>query len=145
MRALLEPIGAKVNAVPIGDGAPPVVLAEVGSGERALLLYNHYDVQPPEPLDLWVSPPYSGEVRNGKFYARGVADDRADFLSRVLAVRAYQATVGELPLRLRWLVEGEEEIGSPHLAPAVAQHAANLKPIGAPGKAPGEMTSTSHR
>ncbi len=127
VRALLEGVGATVNAVPIDDGSPPVVLAEQGSGDKTLLIYNHYDVQPPEPLDLWESPPYAGDVRDGSFYARGVADDRADFLSRVLAVRAYQATVGELPLRLRWLVEGEEEVGSPHLAPIVEQHADDLR------------------
>src|SRR5690349_4858039 len=103
VRSLLEPLGATINVVPVGDGAPPVVLAEMGTGNRTLLIYNHYDVQPPEPLDLWLSPPYAGDVRDGVFYARGVADDRGDFLSRVLAVRAYQATVGELPLRLRWL------------------------------------------
>ncbi|MEO5952080.1 MAG: M20/M25/M40 family metallo-hydrolase, partial [Chloroflexia bacterium] len=89
--------------------------------------YNHYDVQPPEPLELWDSPPYAGDVRDGKFYARGVADDRGDFLSRVLAVRAYKAAVGELPLKLRWLVEGEEEVGSPNLAPAVTENAADLQ------------------
>jgi acetylornithine deacetylase/succinyl-diaminopimelate desuccinylase-like protein len=76
---------------------------------------------------LWESPPYAGDIRDGRFYARGVADDRGDFLSRVLAVRAYQATMGDLPLRLRWLVEGEEEVGSPHLEPVVKQHAAELQ------------------
>jgi acetylornithine deacetylase/succinyl-diaminopimelate desuccinylase-like protein len=104
-----------------------VVLAELGAGERTLLLYNHYDVQPPEPLDLWVTPPYSGDVRDGRFYARGVADDRGDLLSRVLAIRAYKATIGELPLRIRWLIEGEEEIGSPNLAAAVEEHAEALR------------------
>lgn len=127
VRGLLEGIGATSKAVPIGDGAPPVVLAEVGEGKRTLLLYNHYDVQPPEPLELWDSPPYAGDVRDGKFYARGVADDRGDFLSRVLAVRAYQATVGDLPLKLKWLVEGEEEVSSPNLTPAVTENAADLQ------------------
>src|ERR671937_2124496 len=78
-------------------------------------------------LELRESPPYAGEVREGKFYARGVADDRGDFMARVLAIRAYKATIGELPLRLRWLVEGEEEIGSPHLAPVVERHAEDLR------------------
>jgi acetylornithine deacetylase/succinyl-diaminopimelate desuccinylase-like protein len=126
VRGALEPLGARVKLAPIDD-APPVVLAELGSGERTLLFYNHYDVQPPEPLELWESPPYAGEVRDGSFYARGVADDRGDFLSRVLAIRARQATIGGLPLRLRWLVEGEEEVGSPHLAPVVRQHADDLR------------------
>ncbi|MDQ6693346.1 MAG: M20/M25/M40 family metallo-hydrolase [Chloroflexota bacterium] len=126
VRALLEPLGARTSVVPAGD-APPVVLAELGKGKRTLLFYNHYDVQPPEPLELWTSPPYAGDVRDGIFYARGVADDRGDFLSRVLAIRAYQATIGDLPLRLRWLIEGEEEVGSPNLGPVVEAHAAELQ------------------
>src|SRR5262249_7192058 len=99
-RRLVEPLGGRGEEGPV-DGAPPVVLAELGQGERTLLFYNHYDVQPPEPLELWDSPPYAGDVRDGRFYARGVADDRGDLLSRVLAIRAYKATVGELPLRVR--------------------------------------------
>ena len=126
VQGLVEPLGARTRVALIGDD-PPVVLAELGAGERTLLMYNHYDVQPPDPLDLWESPPYAGEVREGNFYARGVADDRGDFMARVLAIRAYKATIGELPLRLRWLVEGEEEIGSPHLAPVVERHAQDLR------------------
>src|SRR5947207_929339 len=109
----LAAIGAQSFVVDVPEGAP-AVLAELGSGPRTLLLYNHYDVQPPEPLELWDSPPFAGEIRDGKFYARGVADDRGDLLARIQAVRAYQATRGPLPLRLRWLVEGEEEVSSPH-------------------------------
>jgi acetylornithine deacetylase/succinyl-diaminopimelate desuccinylase-like protein len=127
VREMLEPLGARTSVVPVEGDGPPVVLAELGEGERTLLFYNHYDVQPPEPLELWESPPYAGDVRGGRFYARGVADDRGDFLSRVLALRAYKATIGELPLRVRWLVEGEEEIGSPNLAPVVEQHADKLR------------------
>ncbi|MEO8286233.1 MAG: M20/M25/M40 family metallo-hydrolase [Chloroflexota bacterium] len=126
VRTALEPLGASIEAVSVGD-APPVVLAELGTGERTLLMYNHYDVQPAEPLELWDSPPFAGDVRNGRFYARGVADDRGDLLSRVLAIRAYKATIGELPLRLRWLIEGEEEVGSPHLPGLMATHSDKLK------------------
>lgn len=126
VEGLLQPLGASTRILPVGD-APPVVFAELGSGERTLLMYNHYDVQPPEPLELWESPPYAGDVRGGNFYARGVADDRGDLLSRALAIRAYRATVGELPLRIRWLIEGEEEVGSPHLAPVVREHAEELR------------------
>lgn len=127
VREALEPLGARVKIAPIGDDTPPVVLAELGSGACTLLFYNHYDVQPPEPLELWDSPPYAGDVRDGRFYARGVADDRGDLLSRVLAIRAYQATIGDVPLRIRWLVEGEEEVGSPHLEAAVREYADDLK------------------
>src|SRR5688500_2151578 len=124
--SLLEPLGARTEVVPI-EGAPPVVLAELGRGDRTLLLYNHYDVQPPEPLDLWDSPPYAGDVRDGNFYARGVADDRGDFISRIFAIRAYQATMGDLRLRLRWFVEGEEEVGSPNLEPAIRANSQKLE------------------
>jgi acetylornithine deacetylase/succinyl-diaminopimelate desuccinylase-like protein len=123
---LIVPLGARTEVVPIGD-APPVILGELGAGERTLLLYNHYDVQPPDPLEQWESPPYAGEIRNGRIYARGVADNRGDLLSRVLAIRAYLATLGALPIRLRWFLEGEEEVGSPHIAPVVESHAAALQ------------------
>jgi acetylornithine deacetylase/succinyl-diaminopimelate desuccinylase-like protein len=126
VREKLLALGCEVDIVPVEDGAP-VVLGEIGAGPRTLLLYNHYDVQPPEPLDLWDSPPYAGEVRDGKFYARGVADDRGDLLGRMQAIKAYQATRGPLPIRLLWLAEGEEEISSPHLAPVVRAHASRLK------------------
>src|SRR6478672_158463 len=126
VRDKIEGLGGHVEFVPIEDGSP-VILGELGAGARTLLMYNHYDVQPPEPLELWDSPPYAGAIRDGNFYARGVADDKGDLLARVQAIRAYQATVGPLPLRLRWLIEGEEEIGSPHLAPVVRAHADALR------------------
>jgi acetylornithine deacetylase/succinyl-diaminopimelate desuccinylase-like protein len=118
-----------VEVVAVEGGAPGVLgeMGEMGAGERTLLLYNHYDVQPPEPLDEWDSPPYAGDIRDGKFYARGVADDRGDLLARMQAVRSYQATRGPLPLTLRWLVEGEEEISSPHLGEVVRAHASHLR------------------
>jgi acetylornithine deacetylase/succinyl-diaminopimelate desuccinylase-like protein len=122
----LEAMGCEVEVVEV-EGGPPVVIGEMGSGQRTLLLYNHYDVQPPEPLELWDSPPFAGEVRDGKFYARGAADDRGDLLGRIQAIRAYQETIGPLPLRVRWLVEGEEEVSSPHLAGVVRENAERLR------------------
>lgn len=100
----------------------PLVYGEIGSGPRTLLFYNHYDVQPPEPLDRWTSPPFEPEIRDGKLYARGVSDNRAETLARILAVQTWRATMGELPVRLRWLVEGEEEVGSPSLPAAVVRY-----------------------
>jgi acetylornithine deacetylase/succinyl-diaminopimelate desuccinylase-like protein len=118
--SLLQEAGAHSRLLET-EGAP-LVYGEAGAGDRTLLIYNHYDVQPPEPLDEWISPPFEPQLRDAKLYARGVADNRADLLARMLAVRTWQETIGPLPLRLRWLVEGEEEIGSPHLAPAVQRY-----------------------
>jgi acetylornithine deacetylase/succinyl-diaminopimelate desuccinylase-like protein len=117
----LQRLGAQVQRF-AADGSPPILYAELGEGERTILVYNHYDVQPPDPLDEWQSPPFVPTVRDGRLYARGVADDKGDLLCRLQAVEAYQATIGPLPLRLRFLVEGEEEVGSPHLEAFARQH-----------------------
>src|SRR5215213_8411852 len=97
----------------------PVVYAEVGTGEPTLLSYGHYDVQPPEPLELWESKPFEPTVRDGGLYARGVADDKGDVLSRIQALRLYTQEHGPLPFKLKFLIEGEEEVGSPNFAPFV--------------------------
>jgi acetylornithine deacetylase/succinyl-diaminopimelate desuccinylase-like protein len=101
----------------------PVVFAEIGEGPRTLLSYGHYDVQPPEPLELWESDPFEPTVRDGGLYARGVADDKADVLSRIQALRLYIGEHGPPPFKLKFLIEGEEEVGSPNLAPFVRKNA----------------------
>lgn len=106
------------------EGAPPVVYAELGSGPKMLLIYNHYDVQPPEPLELWESEPFEPTLRDGKLYARGVADNKGSMLARMQAVEAWLETVGELPLKIKWVIEGEEEVSSPHLEQWVAENRA---------------------
>jgi acetylornithine deacetylase/succinyl-diaminopimelate desuccinylase-like protein len=103
------------------EGAPPAIYGELrGRSDYTILLYNHYDVQPAEPLELWLSPPFEPTVRDGKLYARGVSDNKAEIASRLIAIRALRAVYGELPITLRWIIEGEEEIGSPHFG-AIAQ------------------------
>ena len=101
----------------------PVVYAEIGEGPRTLLSYGHYDVQPPEPLDLWETGPFEPTVRDGGLYARGVADDKADVLARIQALRLYLREHGLLPFKLKFLIEGEEEIGSPNLASFIRANA----------------------
>ena len=111
---MLERRGFKVEIAP--TGGPPVVIAErAGRSDRTLLIYNHYDVQPPEPLELWTSPPFEPTLRDGKLFGRGVSDDKGHLVSRLLAVDALLATQGELPCRIKFIVEGEEEVGSVHL------------------------------
>jgi acetylornithine deacetylase/succinyl-diaminopimelate desuccinylase-like protein len=125
VRIRLEKLGAEVRMIRV-DGGPPVVYGELGGGQRTLLIYDHYDVQPPDPLELWESDPFDPQIREGKIYARGVADNKGDLLARVQAVEAYRATLGALPLNVKWVIEGEEEIGSPHLASFAGEHAALL-------------------
>lgn len=125
----LEALGARVQRYVI-DSSAPIIWAELGEGDRTLLVYNHYDVQPPDPLDEWHSPPFEPTVRDGRLYARGVADDKGDLLCRLQAIEAYQATVGPLPLRIRFLIEGEEEIGSPHLDAFAERHPEQIEADG---------------
>ncbi|HEX6799832.1 MAG TPA: M20/M25/M40 family metallo-hydrolase [Ktedonobacterales bacterium] len=93
-----------------------------GEGSHTLICYNHYDVQPPEPLELWVSPPFEPARRDGRLYARGISDDKGQLVSRIAAMRAVRGVTGRLPARIKFLVEGEEEISSPSLEPFVEQH-----------------------
>jgi acetylornithine deacetylase/succinyl-diaminopimelate desuccinylase-like protein len=87
---------------------------------RTVICYNHYDVQPAEPLDLWVTPPFEPARRDSRLYARGVSDDKGQLVSRIAAMRAVRAiSGGRLPVRVKFLVEGEEEISSPSLEPFV--------------------------
>ena len=113
-----------------GEGGPAVVWGQAGEGRRSLLSYSHYDVQPADPIDQWLSPPFEPSVREGKLFARGVSDDKGDFMSRIHAVEVHRAVYGELPLRLKLLIEGEEEIGNPHLEPVAATHARELRSDG---------------
>ncbi|CAN5835897.1 M20/M25/M40 family metallo-hydrolase [soil metagenome] len=117
VRDKLKETGAEARLMET-DGHP-VVYAEIGSGEKTLLSYGHYDVQPPEPLDLWESDPFEPTVRGGSIYARGVADDKGDVMARIQALRLYTEEHGAPPFKLKFLIEGEEEVGSPNLAPFV--------------------------
>ena len=110
----LEALGADVSVLAL-DGSPPLVVGEIGSGPRTLNLVQHYDVQPAVPLELWTTPPYEPAIRDGRLFARGATDNKGEFLPRVWAVEAYLEAIGDLPCRLRFLVEGEEESGSRHL------------------------------
>jgi acetylornithine deacetylase/succinyl-diaminopimelate desuccinylase-like protein len=113
------------------DGAPPAIYGELrGSGDYTVLLYNHYDVQPAEPLELWQSPPFEPTVRGGKLYARGAADNKGEIAARLAAIRALRAAHGTLPVTLRWIIEGEEEIGSTHFDAIIAPHTDLLRADG---------------
>jgi acetylornithine deacetylase/succinyl-diaminopimelate desuccinylase-like protein len=111
-------------------GGMPALYAEVpGLGRRKLLLYQHYDVQPIDPIDLWSSPPFEPAEKDGRIFARGVADDKADVMARLHALEALKAQ-GDVPVTLRFLIEGEEEIGSQTFEKIAHDHAAKLRADG---------------
>jgi acetylornithine deacetylase/succinyl-diaminopimelate desuccinylase-like protein len=120
----------------IGDGlantailpvpnAPSIVYAReqaTAPGAPTLLCYGHYDVQPPEPLEKWIDPPFGATIRDGVIYARGATDNKSGVLAFVRAAQAFREVRGGSPLNLIFFFEGEEEVGSPHLAAWVADH-----------------------
>ncbi len=111
----LRKLGATTDIVEM-NGVPSLVLGEIGAGARSVICVQHYDVVPAAPLALWTTPPYEPSIRDGYLFARGSNDNKGSFLARLHAVEAYRETFGELPCRVRFLVEGEEESGSRHLA-----------------------------
>jgi len=103
-----------------GDAGPPAVWGELrGRSEWTLLLYNHYDVQPADPVELWESPPFEPSLRDGKLFARGVADNKAQIALRLATIAAFG---GEPPVTIRWILEGEEEVASPNFEDIVRKH-----------------------
>lgn len=109
------------------DGAPVVYGERKGTGNKTLLIYNHYDVQPPEPLELWESPPFEPEIRSGKMFGRGVSDDKSHLTSRLFAIDSILENEGGLPCNIKFIIEGEEETASLHLHDFVRQNREKLK------------------
>lgn len=130
VRRAAEWVAAKLRAVGVPKveimptAGNPVVYGEwiVDPAKPTLLVYGHYDVQPPDPLDLWVTPPFEPTERDGKLYARGASDDKGNLFSPILAVETLAALNGAPPVNLKFSFEGEEEIGSPNLPPFVREH-----------------------
>jgi acetylornithine deacetylase/succinyl-diaminopimelate desuccinylase-like protein len=111
----LQSLGARTRQVSHAGGYP-VVYGEIDVGAaRTLAFYNHYDVQPVDPLDLWVDDPFSGVIRDGRVWGRGTADNKGNLAARICAVEAYLKCYGTLPVNVKFIAEGEEEIGSPTL------------------------------
>jgi acetylornithine deacetylase/succinyl-diaminopimelate desuccinylase-like protein len=113
-------IAARVMETP----SQPVVYGEIVRDPKAftLICYGHYDVQPPEPLELWQSPPFDPQIRDGRIYGRGVGDNKGQLLAHVLAARAWLETEGRLPINVKFVFEGEEESGSRSLGVFAAEH-----------------------
>ena len=126
VKSMLEKRGLSVQIYETA-GNPVVVGRGMGKSDKTLMFYNHYDVQPPEPLELWTSPAFEPTIRDGMLFARGAGDDKGEFVSRLAALDAVvSANDGELPCNVIFVVEGEEEIGSPNLAPFVIDNTDDL-------------------
>jgi acetylornithine deacetylase/succinyl-diaminopimelate desuccinylase-like protein len=124
---ILKGLDMEAETVPTQNH--PMVLGRrhVSPEKPTVLLYGHYDVQPPDPLELWESPPFEPTIRNGRIYARGIGDNKGQHFAQLLAIESLLAVHGELPCNVIFLLEGEEEIGSPHIAEFVREHADKLK------------------
>lgn len=118
---MVSEVGGDVRLIPT-RGQSIIYSTFPGSRDRTLSFYNHYDVQPAEPIDEWASPPFAADIRDGRLYARGAADNKGDLIARICAIEAFQRVRGELPISLRWIIEGEEEIGSPNLEEFAQEH-----------------------
>ncbi|MBI2407020.1 MAG: dipeptidase [Gemmatimonadetes bacterium] len=127
LHARLAKIGFAVETCP--TAGHPVVLAEwrkAPAGSPTILVYGHYDVQPPEPLELWTTPAFEPTVRDGKLFARGSVDDKGQLFAHVAALEVLLEVRGKLPVNVILIAEGEEEVGSEHLAPFIEEHKKRL-------------------
>jgi acetylornithine deacetylase/succinyl-diaminopimelate desuccinylase-like protein len=128
VRARLERAGCTKTEI-FETKRHPIVYGEwLGApGRPTILIYGHYDVQPEDPVALWTTPPFTPTIRDGRLYARGACDDKGQFIIHVNAFEAHLATSGSCPVNVKFLIEGEEEIGSPNLEPFIASHKDLLK------------------
>ncbi len=129
VKTMLEAAGLQAELHPT-TGAPVVTGFLDKGAKRTLLFYDHYDVQPAEPFELWESPPFEPTIRNGRLFARGVADNKGDTVSRIWAIQAFHDAGVEIPVNIKFVIEGEEEISSPNLPDFVQANQDFLKADG---------------
>jgi acetylornithine deacetylase/succinyl-diaminopimelate desuccinylase-like protein len=128
VRSELEKAGLQQAQLIQGEGNPLVYGEWLGApGKPTILLYGHYDVQPPDPLDEWKSPPFEPDIRNNNIYARGSADDKGQTYILIKAVEGLLKQHGRLPVNIKFLIEGEEEVGGEHIESYVASKPARIK------------------
>jgi len=120
--SLLQALGFEAQILEKPGGQPVVYASQAGQCARTLMFYGHYDVQPAEPLELWSHPPFQATFLGEKVYGRGVSDNKGNIIARLAAIRAWRETRGALPCGVKFCLEGDEEIGSPHMDEFVAQH-----------------------
>ena len=127
LESRLKELGASVSRLSV-PGSPEALLGEIaGIGPRTLMIYDHYDVQPVDPLNLWITPPFQPDVRDGRIFARGAADNKGDLMARLSALEVYQDLYGDFPFNLKFFIEGEEESGSIHFERICQEFSEQLK------------------
>jgi len=117
VKKMLKKSGIKSEILKMKNVAP-IVYGEIKSKKnpnKTLMFYNHYDVQPAEPFDLWDDPPFSGKIKGNKIFGRGSSDDKGELITRIKAVEACLKTTGDVPCNIKFVIEGEEETGSAHI------------------------------
>jgi len=118
VQTLLKNSGINSELLRLKKGVAPLVYGEIKSKQnpkKTLMFYNHYDVQPAEPFDLWEFPPFSATRKGNKIFGRGATDDKGELITRIKAVEAYLKTTGDVPCNIKFVIEGEEETGSAHI------------------------------
>ena len=117
VKKILKKSGVQSKILRLKNAAP-LVYGEIKSKKnpnKTLMFYNHYDVQPVEPFELWDDPPFSGKIKGNKIFGRGSSDDKGELITRIKAVEAYLKTTGDVPCNIKFIIEGEEETGSVHI------------------------------
>jgi len=115
---IMKKSGISAEILRIRKGIPPSIYAEIKSKQnpdKTILFYNHYDVQPEEPIEQWKYKPFSGKIKGNKIYGRGSSDDKGELITRIKAVEAFLKTTGDVPCNIKFFIEGEEETGSVHI------------------------------
>jgi acetylornithine deacetylase/succinyl-diaminopimelate desuccinylase-like protein len=125
----MQRVGIGTRSFRVGSGYP-IIYGECGSGPKTFVVYGHYDVQPVGHLTEWSSGPFAATIEDGKLYARGAANSKGDLVARLAAIEAYQKTFGKLPVTLRFIVEGEDGLGSPSLYRFTTENAELLRADG---------------
>jgi len=118
VQKILKKSGISSEILRLKKGVAPIVYGEIKSKQntsKTLMFYNHYDVQPAEPFDLWDYPPFSGTRKGNKIFGRGATDDKGELITRIKAVEACLKTTGDVPCNIKFVIEGEEETGSAHI------------------------------
>jgi len=118
VKKTLDKAGIRAEILRLKKGVAPIVYGEIKSkknNSKTLMFYNHYDVQPAEPFELWDDPPFSGKLKGNKIFGRGSTDDKGELVTRIKAVEAHLKTTGDVPCNIKFVIEGEEETGSAHI------------------------------